>query len=55
LALRGLLPDGAKVASAATDTLAELLHELHCLAHRPQAFEVEVALEALFTEEEVLG
>ena len=55
LALRELLSLHREIVDSGAEVLADLLYERRFLSHRPDAFDVEVALEALRTEGEVLG
>ncbi len=55
LALRELLSLRREAVDAQAEVLADLLYEQLFLSHRPEVFDVEVALEALRIEGEVLG
>ena len=53
--LLSLLSVHREAADSQAEVLADLLYEQHFLSHRPEVFDVEVALEALRIEGEVLG
>lgn len=55
LALRELLSLHRGIVDPRADVLADLLYERRFVSHRPEVFDVEMALEALRTEGEVLG
>jgi len=55
LALRSLFSLHRETVAYGAGTLADLLYERRLLLHRPDVFDVEVALEALRTEGQVLG
>ena len=55
LALRELLSLHREIVDSGAEVLADLLYERRFLSRRPDAFDVEVALEALRMEGEVLG
>ena len=54
VAAREFLAHHREVGACGPETLADLLFEFRYLPHRPEPFEVEVALEALRVDGEVL-